>query len=158
MIRPATPEDVPAIVDLIRGLAEYEKALQEVRTTPEQLRESLFGPEPAVFCHVAQGPGEEEISGFAIWYVTYSTWLGRHGIHLEDLFVRPDARGKGYGRLLLTELARLCVERGYGRLEWQVLDWNTPAAEFYVSLGALPQQEWIPYRITGEALEALAAR
>ncbi|MFF4992380.1 GNAT family N-acetyltransferase [Streptosporangium saharense] len=157
MIRPATPEDVPAIVDLIRSLAEYEKALQEVRTTPEQLRESLFGPEPAVFCHVAQDP-DGEVAGFAIWYVTYSTWLGRHGIHLEDLFVRPAARGKGYGRLLLTELARLCVERGYGRLEWQVLDWNTPAAEFYVSLGALPQQEWIPYRITGEALEALAAR
>ncbi|MFD0887147.1 GNAT family N-acetyltransferase [Streptosporangium algeriense] len=158
MIRPATPEDVPAIVDLIRGLAEYEKALREVETTPEQLHESLFGPEPAVFCHVAQDPGEERVVGFAIWYVTYSTWLGRHGIHLEDLFVLPSARGRGHGRRLLAELARLCVARGYGRLEWQVLDWNTPAAEFYTSLGARPQQEWIPYRITGQELEALAAR
>ncbi|MEV8632355.1 GNAT family N-acetyltransferase [Streptosporangium sp. NPDC051023] len=159
MIRPATPEDVPAIIDMIRGLAEYEKALDKVETTAEQLHDALFGPAPAVFCHIAADTEAEEdgIAGFAIWFVTYSTWLGRHGIYLEDLFVHPGHRGRGYGRRLLAELARIGVARGYGRVEWAVLDWNTPAAEFYRSLGAGPQNEWVPYRLTGEALERLAA-
>ncbi len=155
MIRPATPEDVPAIIDMIRALAKYEKALDKVETTAEQLRDALFGPAPSVFCHIAADG--ERVAGFALWFVSYSTWLGRHGIHLEDLFVHPDHRGRGHGRRLLAELARVCVERGYGRFEWSVLDWNTPAADFYRSLGAAPMDEWIMYRITGEALEKLAA-
>ncbi|MEV7008105.1 GNAT family N-acetyltransferase [Streptosporangium sp. NPDC051022] len=155
MIRPATPDDVPAIIDMIRGLAEYEKALDQVETTAEQLHDSLFGSDPAVFCHIATDG--ERVAGFAIWFVTYSTWLGKHGIHLEDLFVHPGHRGQGYGKQLLTELARVCVERGYGRFEWAVLDWNIPAVEFYKSLGAGPMDEWVPYRITGKALEKLAA-
>ncbi|MBB2911103.1 GNAT superfamily N-acetyltransferase [Streptosporangium becharense] len=155
MIRPATPADVPAIIDMIRKLAEYEKALDKVETTPEMLHDALFGDSPAVFCHLAVDG--EDVAGFALWFLTYSTWVGKHGIHLEDLFVHPDHRGHGYGRKLLAELARICVERDYGRLEWAVLDWNTPAIEFYHSLGAGPLDEWIPYRITGPALEKLAA-
>jgi GNAT superfamily N-acetyltransferase len=154
MIRPATPDDVPAIIDMIRGLAEYEKALEKVETTADQLHDALFGASPAVFCHVATDG--EEIAGYAIWFVSYSTWLGKHGIHLEDLFVHPGHRGSGYGKELLIELARICVERGYGRFEWAVLDWNTPAIEFYRSLGATPLEEWITYRITGSALAVLA--
>lgn len=159
MIRPATPEDVPAIIDMIRGLAEYERALERVETSAEQLHDALFGAAPAVFCHIAAaGEGGEEVAGFALWFVSYSTWLGRHGIHLEDLFVHPDHRGRGYGVHLLAALAQVCVERGYGRFEWSVLDWNTPAVEFYRSLGAVSLDEWIPYRLTGPALERLAAR
>ncbi|MEV4180923.1 GNAT family N-acetyltransferase [Streptosporangium canum] len=155
MIRPATPDDVPAIIDMIRGLAEYEKALDEVETTAEQLHDALFGPSPAVFCHIATDG--ESVTGFALWFVTYSTWLGRHGIHLEDLYVHPVHRGAGYGKQLLIELARICVERGYGRFEWAVLDWNTPSIEFYRALGAEPLDEWDTYRLTGPALEKLAA-
>ncbi|MFF5209026.1 GNAT family N-acetyltransferase [Streptosporangium sp. NPDC000396] len=155
MIRPATPDDVPAIIDMIRGLAEYEKALDKVETTAEQLHDALFGATPAVFCHVATDG--ERVAGYAIWFVSYSTWLGRHGIYLEDLFVHPGNRGHGYGKELLAELARICVERGYGRFEWSVLDWNTPAIEFYRSLDAAPLDEWVMYRLTGPALEKLAA-
>ncbi|WP_433242856.1 N-acetyltransferase family protein [Streptosporangium sp. CA-135522] len=155
MIRPATPDDVPAIIDMIRGLAEYEKALDKVETTAEQLHDALFGAEPAVFCHIATDG--ETVTGFALWFVSYSTWLGKHGIHLEDLFVHPDHRGSGYGKQLLVELARICVERGYGRFEWSVLDWNTPSIEFYRSLGAESLDEWVMYRLTGSALEKLAA-
>ncbi|MGW4421003.1 N-acetyltransferase family protein [Streptosporangium sp. NPDC004631] len=159
MIRPATPEDVPAIIDMIRGLAEYERALEKVETSAEQLHDALFGTGPAVFCHIAAtGEDGKEVAGFALWFVSYSTWLGRHGIHLEDLFVHPDHRGRGYGVRLLAALARVCVERGYGRFEWSVLDWNTPAVEFYRSLGAVSLDEWVPYRLTGPALERLAAR
>jgi GNAT superfamily N-acetyltransferase len=155
MIRRACPDDVPAIYQLIRDLAEYERALLEVTGTREDLHAALFGPDPAVFAHVAEHEGE--IAGFALWFLNYSTWLGRHGIYLEDLYVRPELRGSGYGRQLLAELAALCVERGYGRLEWWVLDWNEPARGFYGKLGATPMDEWTVHRLTGDALAALAA-
>ncbi|MFF3440164.1 GNAT family N-acetyltransferase [Streptosporangium sp. NPDC002721] len=155
MIRPATPDDVPAIIDMIRGLAEYERALDEVVNTPDMLHETLFGPSPSVFCHIAADG--EEVAGFAIWFVSYSTWLGTHGIYLEDLFVHPDHRGGGYGKKLLATLAGICVERGYGRFEWSVLDWNTPAIDFYRAIGAEPLGEWDRYRLSGPALEKAAA-
>ncbi|WP_103936482.1 GNAT family N-acetyltransferase [Thermomonospora echinospora] len=153
MIRAAVPGDVPTILRLIRELADYEKALHEVRATEEDLRASLFGPEPRVFAHVAEQDGE--VVGFALWFLTFSTWMGTHGIYLEDLYVRPEARGGGHGRALLTELARIAVERGYRRVEWSVLDWNEPAIGFYKALGATPQDEWTVYRLTGQALRDL---
>jgi GNAT superfamily N-acetyltransferase len=155
MIRPARPSDVPAIYELIRDLAAYERALPEVTGTQEQLRESLFGDQPSVFAHVAEHEGE--VVGFALWFLNYSTWLCRHGIYLEDLYVRPEMRGHGYGRQLLAELAALCMERGYGRLEWWVLDWNEPALGFYRSLGAEPMSDWTVHRVSGQALADLAA-
>lgn len=155
MIRPARPDDVPAIWQLIRDLAEYERSLPEVTATQADLHSSLFGPDPAVFAHVAEHEGE--VAGFALWFLNYSTWTGRHGIYLEDLYVRPDLRGTGYGRQLLAELAALCVERGYARLEWWVLDWNKPARGFYEKLGAIRMDEWTVHRLTGAALAALAA-
>jgi GNAT superfamily N-acetyltransferase len=154
MIRIATPEDVPTILRLVRELAEYERALHEVRATEEDLRSSLFGPEPRVFAHVVEHEGR--VVGFALWFLSFSTWLGRHGIYLEDLYVSPQARGHGYGKALLTELAKIADERGYGRVEWSVLDWNSPAIGFYKSLGALPQDEWTVYRLTGDPLTRLA--
>ncbi|MFE1754866.1 GNAT family N-acetyltransferase [Streptomyces anandii] len=157
MIRTATPADVPVLHALIRDLAAYEKAPDEARATREQLTEALFGARPAVFAHVAED-GRGEVVGFALWFLSFSTWRGVHGIHLEDLYVRPEARGGGHGRALLTELARICVARGYERLEWSVLDWNRPAIGFYESLGARPQDEWTVYRLTDEALEGLASR
>ncbi|MFF4829594.1 GNAT family N-acetyltransferase [Streptomyces sp. NPDC001312] len=156
MIRTASPADVPVIHALIRELAEYEKALDEVRATPEQLAEALFGEHPAAFAHIAQDEDGEAV-GFALWFLNFSTWRGVHGIYLEDLYVRPEARGGGHGRALLTELARVCVERGYERLEWSVLNWNRPAIGFYEALGARPQDEWTVYRLTDEPLKALAA-
>ncbi|MEU6011546.1 GNAT family N-acetyltransferase [Streptomyces sp. NPDC047453] len=156
MIRTATPADVPVIHALIRELAEYEKALDEVRATPEQLAEALFGEHPAAFAHIAQDEDGEAV-GFALWFLNFSTWRGVHGIYLEDLYVRPEARGGGHGRALLTELARVCVERGYERLEWSVLNWNRPAIGFYEALGARPQDEWTVYRLTDEPLKAVAA-
>jgi GNAT superfamily N-acetyltransferase len=155
MIRRARPGDVPAIYQLIRDLAEYERALPEVTATQEQLRHSLFGPDPAVFAHVADHEGE--VAGFALWFLNYSTWLGRPGIYLEDLYVRPELRRHGYGRGLLAELAALCVERGYGRLEWSVLDWSSPAQRFYESLGATAMTDWTVHRLTGQAVAGLAA-
>ncbi|MEU2654392.1 GNAT family N-acetyltransferase [Streptomyces sp. NPDC007325] len=156
MIRIATPADVPVIHTLIRELAEYEKALDEVRATEEQLREALFGERPAAFAHLAED-GSGEPVGFALWFLSFSTWRGVHGIHLEDLYVRPEARGGGHGKALLTELARICAERGYERLEWSVLNWNRPSIDFYESLGARPQDEWSVYRLTDGALAALGA-
>ncbi|MFC6878609.1 MULTISPECIES: GNAT family N-acetyltransferase [Actinomadura] len=150
MIRPATPDDVPTILRLIRDLAEYERALPEAKATEGDLREHLFGAEPKVFAHVAEHQGE--VVGFALWFLSFSTWIGRHGIYLEDLYVAPAARGGGHGKALLTELARIADERGYGRVEWAVLNWNTPAIGFYESLGARPQDEWTVYRLTGDAL------
>jgi GNAT superfamily N-acetyltransferase len=159
MIRPAIVEDLPVVLELIRELATYEREPDAVVATEEHLRVALFGPEPAVFCLVAEESGDAERSaevvGFAIWFRTFSTWLGTHGIHLEDLFVRPTARRGGHGRALLAALAAIAVERGYGRLEWSVLDWNAPAQDFYTSLGAEPMQEWTTWRLAGAALPAL---
>lgn len=155
MIRTATPADVPVIHAMVRDLAEYEKALDEARATEEQLREALFGERPAAFAHIAQDDASGEVVGFSLWFLNFSTWRGVHGVYLEDLYVRPEARGGGYGKALLTELARICVERGYERLEWSVLNWNEPSIEFYKSLGALPQDEWTVYRLTDGALAAL---
>ncbi|MFG3440686.1 GNAT family N-acetyltransferase [Nonomuraea sp. NPDC047897] len=160
MIRPATPADVPAILQLIRDLATYEKAAHEVRTDEEQLRAALFGPDPAVFAHVAvDGDGDgAEVVGFALWFLNFSTWRGTHGIYLEDLYVRPDRRGGGHGRALLAALAGICVERGYQRLEWSVLDWNEPAIDFYRAAGAVPMAEWTVFRLTDGALLRMAER
>ncbi|MGW2491295.1 N-acetyltransferase family protein [Streptomyces sp. NPDC001606] len=157
MIRNATPADVPVIHALIRELAEYEKAAEEARASEEQLREALFGERPAAFAHLAVDDASGEPVGFALWFLNFSTWRGVHGIYLEDLYVRPGARGGGHGRALLTELARICVERGYERLEWSVLNWNRPAIGFYEALGARPQDEWTVYRLTDGALAALGA-
>jgi GNAT superfamily N-acetyltransferase len=154
VIRAATAADVPAMVELVRNLAAYERAPDEVELTPDLLEAALFGDRPAVFAHVATVQGE--VAGFALWFLTFSTWLGRHGIYLEDLYVRPERRGEGLGKALLAELARVCVERGYGRLEWSVLDWNTPAIDFYRAHGATPQDEWTVFRLTGSALRQLA--
>jgi GNAT superfamily N-acetyltransferase len=155
MIRPAAPADVPAIHRLIRELADYERSLDEVTGTEQDLHDSLFGADPAVFAHVAEHDGS--VVGFALWFLNYSTWLGKHGIYLEDLYVTPQLRGHGLGKALLAELATICIKRGYGRLEWWVLDWNAPAIGFYRSLGAVGMDEWTVHRLTGPALEALAA-
>ncbi|MFJ6929857.1 GNAT family N-acetyltransferase [Streptomyces nigra] len=155
MIRPATPADVPTLHTLIRELAAYEKAPHEARATEEQLHEALFGERPAVYAHIAADDATGETVGCALWFLNFSTWRGMHGIYLEDLYVRPAARGAGHGKALLTELARLCVERGYQRLEWSVLNWNAPSIAFYESLGARPQDEWTVYRLTDDALAAL---
>ncbi|KNB51891.1 GNAT family N-acetyltransferase [Streptomyces caatingaensis] len=158
MIRAASPADVPVIHAMIRELAAYERAVEEARASEEQLREALFGAHPAVFALIAESddaPGEPV--GFALWFRNFSTWTGTHGIHLEDLYVRPEARGGGHGRALLAELARICVERGYQRFEWSVLDWNEPSIRFYKSLGAEPLDEWTGQRLSGGALHALAA-
>ncbi|MCL8015038.1 GNAT family N-acetyltransferase [Streptomyces sp. AS02] len=157
MIRPATPADIPAIHTLIRELAEYEKALEEAKATPEQLHEALFGDRPAAYAHIAADDTTGETVGLALWFLNFSTWRGVHGIYLEDLYVRPTARGAGHGKALLTELARLCVERGYQRLEWSVLNWNAPSIAFYEALGARPQDEWTVYRLTDDALSELGA-
>lgn len=156
VIRSASPADVPAIHQLIRELAEYERSLAEVTATEADLRAALFTAQPAVFAHVAELDGR--IAGFALWFLNFSTWVGRHGIYLEDLYVTPAMRGSGIGRALLAELAAICVQCGYGRLEWWVLDWNSPARGFYRSLGAIPMDEWTVHRLTGPALRALAGR
>jgi GNAT superfamily N-acetyltransferase len=154
VIRAAQASDIPAIHQLIRDLAEYERAPHEVKATERDLRDALLAEQPALFAHVAEEDGQ--VVGYALWFLNYSTWLGRHGIYLEDLYVTPDQRGRGHGRALLAELARLCVERGYGRLEWWVLDWNTAARRFYESLGAVAMDEWTVHRLTGAALYTLA--
>jgi GNAT superfamily N-acetyltransferase len=153
VIRAAQPDDVPAIYRLIRALAEYERSLPSVTGTEDDLRDALFGAQPAVFAHVAEDAGE--VVGFALWFLNYSTWTGQHGIYLEDLFVDESMRGSGYGKALLTELARVCVARGYQRLEWSVLKWNEPSIGFYRALGAVAMDEWDTYRLAGPALRAL---
>ncbi|QUI32413.1 GNAT family N-acetyltransferase [Streptomyces alfalfae] len=158
MIRTAVPADVPVIHALVRDLATYEKAADEAVATEEQLHEALFGERPAAFAHIAQDDTSGETVGFALWFLNFSTWRGVHGIYLEDLYVRPEARGGGHGKALLTELARICVERGYERLEWSVLDWNEPSIAFYRSLGARPQSEWTVFRLTDDALSTLGGR
>jgi len=155
MIRPARPEDVPQILQFVRDLAQYEKAPHEARATEEQLRTALFSERPAAFAHIAEDVGTGEPVGFALWFLNFSTWDGVHGIYLEDLYVRPEARGGGHGRALLAELARICAERGYSRLQWSVLDWNEPSIGFYRALGAVPQDEWTVFRLSGGPLAAL---
>jgi GNAT superfamily N-acetyltransferase len=155
MIRPARPADIPAIYQLIRDLASYENALADVTGSEAQLRGALLAEPPAVFAHVAEHDGQ--VAGFALWYLSFSTWTAGHGIYLEDLYVKPELRGSGLGRALLAELARICVARGYPRLEWAVLDWNTPSRGFYASLGAAEMSEWIVNRLSGPALHELAA-
>jgi GNAT superfamily N-acetyltransferase len=155
VLRAARPGDEAGILACIRGLAEYEREPDAVENIVEALTASLFGPDPRVFTHVVEREGA--IVGIAMWFVTYSTWTGRHGIWLEDLFVDDAQRGRGYGKALIASLAEVCVERGYSRLEWTVLDWNAPSIAFYRSLGAVPMDEWTTQRLTGTALEALAA-
>lgn len=142
---------------MIIDLAIYEREPDAVKATEADLAEALFGGQPALFGHVAEDPAGEVV-GFALWFLNYSTWLGTHGVYLEDLYVKPEVRGSGYGKELLATLAAVCVERGYRRLEWWVLDWNAPSRGFYESLGADALTEWIPYRVTGDALHALAAQ
>ena len=162
LVRPARRSDVPAILGLIRDLADYERAAHEVLATEAMLTETLFGAVPAVFALVADAPqtspadDRPPLAGFAMWFPNFSTWTGSHGIHLEDLYVRPEHRGGGYGRALLGALARICIERGYARLEWSVLDWNEPALGFYRSIGAVPMDEWTVHRVAGAALRELA--
>lgn len=155
-IRPAEQADVPAIVRLIRELAAYERAADQVTATEQDLHAALFAAQPAVYAHVAVAEGE--VVGFALWFLNFSTWLGRHGIYLEDVYVTPAMRGRGVGTALLGELAAICARRGYGRLEWWVLDWNSPAIGFYRSIGAVAMDEWTVHRLTGQPLADLAAR
>jgi diamine N-acetyltransferase len=157
-IRPAQPADLPTVFSLIRGLAEYEHLLDEVDATESQLGSALFGAQPRVFCDIAEwnADGGVASAGFALWYYNFSTFRGRHGLYLEDLFVRPEHRGRGVGRALLVHLAQRCVREDLARFEWAVLDWNEPALRFYRSLGARALDAWTPYRVTGDALRALA--
>lgn len=141
---------------MVRELAEYERARHEAQATEAQLREALFGARPAVFANVAEDGETGETVGFALWFLNFSTWLGKHGIYLEDLYVKPHARGDGHGRALLAGLARIAAEHGYGRLEWSVLDWNEPSIGFYKSIGAVPMDEWTVFRLTGDAVGQLA--
>lgn len=163
-IRDARPADVPAIVALVRELAEYEKEPDAVEATDEHFREALFPADPAsarshaLVAETVDADGHARIVGMAVWYVTFSTWTGRHGIWLEDLFVRPEERGGGLGKALLARLAGIAVERGYRRLEWWVLRWNEPSIAFYDALGATPMDEWLHYRVDGQPLHDLAAR
>jgi GNAT superfamily N-acetyltransferase len=154
VIRPATAADVPVILELIRELAAYERAPNEVTATQEQLVDVLFGPRPAA--EVLLAFEEETPVGFAVFFHNFSTWLGRSGLYLEDLFVRPEQRGKGYGRALLVHLAKIAHERGCGRMEWAVLDWNEPAIQFYKKIGAAPLDEWTVFRLTRDGIAKLA--
>jgi GNAT superfamily N-acetyltransferase len=176
LIRAAKPGDAPVVLELILDLAQYEKAPTEVIATVADLEATLFCDNPAVFCHLieegfgdggkrggAERGGERggrsrggTVVGMAIWFLNYSTWHGKHGIYLEDLFVREQYRGRRYGLAMLKFLAALCIERGYTRFQWWVLDWNTPAIEFYKSQGAVPMSEWTVFRVTGEPLRHLA--
>ena len=153
-VRPAVPADAALIFGFIRGLADYEKLLHEVTTTADEVAGHLFGPTPRAFCDIAEADGAPV--GFALWFYNYSTFRGRHGIYLEDLFVVPEARGKGAGLALLKGLARRCADEGLARLEWAVLNWNAPAIAFYDGLGAGAQTEWTVRRLTDGALTKLA--
>lgn len=155
-IKPATVADVPTILRLIRELAEYERAPNDAVATEAQLHEVFFGPQPSA--QVLIGREANEPVGFAVYFFNFSTWLGRPGLYLEDLFVRPEARGRGNGKALLARLAQIAQERGCGRIEWAVLNWNEPAIEFYKKLGAKPMDEWTVYRLTREGIAALAGR
>jgi GNAT superfamily N-acetyltransferase len=153
-IRRARPDEAGLVLSLVRELAEYEKLLHEVEATQTMIADALFGANPRLFCDIAECDGE--VAGFAVWFVNFSTFSGRSGIYLEDLFVRPALRGKGIGRALLSHLAKECVANGWSRLQWSVLDWNTPSIEFYKSLGAVMLDEWTVCKVGGPALAALA--
>lgn len=155
VLRAARPGDEPGILTTIRALAVYEREPDAVENTEEMLTATLFGEQPRAFAHVVERDGA--IVGIALWFVTYSTWTGTHGIWLEDLFVDEAQRGRGYGRALMSALAAECVERGYRRFEWTVLDWNEPSIGFYRSIGAEPLTGWTTQRLTGARLEQLAA-
>jgi GNAT superfamily N-acetyltransferase len=154
-IRAATRADVPLILQLIRDLATYERAPNDVVATEEGLVEVLFGQKPAAEVRLIF-EGKTAV-GFAVFFLNFSTWLGRPGLYLEDLFVKPEYRGKGYGRALLVDLAKIARDRGCGRMEWAVLDWNEPAVQFYRKLGAKPNEEWTIFRLTGDGIATLAA-
>jgi len=154
VLRAASPGDEAGLLAAIQALADYEREPDAVENTAADLTSSLFGPDPKVFAHVVER--EERIVGIAIWFLTYSTWTGRHGIWLEDLFVDADQRGRGYGKALIASLGAVALQRGYSRVEWTVLDWNAPSIAFYRSLGAEPMDEWTTQRMSGPALEALA--
>ena len=152
-VRAAGVEEVPIILNLIKDLAEYEKAPDQVEASESDLIATIFAENPKVFCDVVEVDGE--IVGMAIWFLNYSTWQGKHGIYLEDLVIKPEFRGRGYGKVLLQHLAAICNERGYGRFQWWVLDWNSPAIEFYRALGAEAMSEWTVYRVSGQPLRKL---
>ncbi|AXE38859.1 GNAT family N-acetyltransferase [Acidipropionibacterium virtanenii] len=154
VLREARPGDEPGILACIRALAAYEREPDAVENTVGALTENLFGERPRVFAHVVER--DARVIGIAVWFLTYSTWTGRHGIWLEDLYVRDEFRGRGYGKAMVSHLAAVCAERGYPRLEWTVLDWNAPSIAFYRSIGTEPMDEWTTQRLTGEALAALA--
>ena len=155
-IRPATRADIPQILKFIRALAAYERAPEAVTATEADLERDGFGPNPFYFCLIAEHEGRP--AGFAFYFFNYSTWLGRPGLYLEDLFIEPELRGLGIGKALLEQVAAIAVEKGCGRLQWAVLDWNTPAIDFYLAVGAEFMDEWRTVRVTGEALEVLAVR
>jgi GNAT superfamily N-acetyltransferase len=155
-VRPVRPADLPAVAAMVHELATFERSADQCHVTPDQLGVALFGPQPTVYGHVAVTEDDEPV-GFAIWYLNFSTWEGINGVHLEDLYVRPAARGSGAGLALLATLASICAERGYRRMEWVMLDWN-PAGEFYAAIGAEVIGDWVPYRLSGDALHRLAER
>jgi diamine N-acetyltransferase len=154
VIRAAKPADAQLVYSLVRELAEYERLLDDVDATAEDLARALFGANPRVLCDVAEWDGAP--AGFALWFYNFSTFRGRHGIYLEDLFVRPAYRGKGIGKALLVHLAQRAVAEGCARVEWSVLDWNEPSIKFYEALGAIAMEEWTTFRLTGEALAKVA--
>ena len=156
-LRPAAEADLDTIIELIHGLAEYEREPNAVVLDRDEFRRHLFGPRPYAEVILAETERGES-AGFALFFHNFSTWAGKPGIYLEDLFVRPERRGHGYGKALLVELARLAIERGCARLEWSVLDWNEPSIQFYKALGAEPMDEWTVYRVSGDALSGLATR
>ena len=153
-IRKSTSDDIPLILEFIRELAEYERAPEEAVATPEDLRRDGFSGDPRFYVEIAEWDGEP--AGFALWFFNYSTWQGKPGLYLEDLFVRPRFRKNGIGKALLTYLAKVAVEKNCGRYQWQVLDWNTPAIDFYKSLGASVMTEWLTMRASGENLHRMA--
>ena len=154
-IRLAKPADIDDIHRLIYELAVYEKAPEQMVAIVDQINDSLFKDNPVAFCHVAEVDGQ--IVGIALWFLNYSTWLGKPGIYLEDLFVQPEYRGHGIGKGFMKTLAQLCTERGYERFQWWVLDWNKPSIEFYKSLGAVPMEEWTVFRLSGDSLKKFAS-
>jgi GNAT superfamily N-acetyltransferase len=155
-IRPARPGEAALVLRFIRELAEYEKLTGECVATEAMIDAAVFGPQPRAFCDFAEWNGE--VVGFAVWYLTFSTFSGKSGLYLEDLFVRPEHRGKGIGKALMIHLAKKCVENGWGHFQWAVLDWNTPSIDFYKSLGAEMLDEWTGVRVSGDALATLTER